>query len=178
MHTDKYKLRLAKEADLVKLMALHIDYFKKTKFYQEVGDNWDPSEAVDTMRYCIKDKDKAFTLVVERVEDGAILGMAVGFYCQTYWRIPDLSIEMCYVSPLAEGIYTRDLLTAALSYGTKNKKVMYARAAGESRIDDRSNKSYTNTLRRIGFEEMGASCILFVNGRQDLWDFQNQKCLK
>jgi hypothetical protein len=82
---------------------------------------------------------------------------------------------MAYVDPLAEGVYIRDMVRAALDYGTKNRRVMYARAAGESRIDGVSNKSYTNTLKRLGFEEMGPNCIYFVNGRQDIWDFQHQK---
>ena len=174
MRQEKYKTRLAQEADLIKLLALHIEYFKQTKYWQEVGEDWSPQEAMDTLRYCLKDTQKAYTLVVER-QDGAIVGMVVGFYCNTYWGIPDLSIEMAYISPLARDLFIRDLLTAALSFGIKNRRVMYARAAGESRIDGHSNKAYTNTLKRLGFEEMGANCIKHIAGRQDLWDLAHQK---
>lgn len=164
MQQEKYKLRPATQDDITKILALHVNYYKKTKYYEETGD-YDAQETIDTINYCVVSPD-AFTLVVER-RDKAIVAVVVGYYSKTYWRIPDLSIELAYIEDTAQDIYIRDLLKEAITYGVKKRKVMYLRAAGESRIDETATHAYTNSLMHLGFEPMGRNCIKYIGGRQD-----------
>lgn len=88
-------------------------------------------------------------------QNGEVVGLAFGHYCNTWWAEPDCDVSFLYGKP-----GTGRFLVAAMIDGFKELGCGWMYAGAESGISESNTKLYQNLFKKFGFQDIGGGRML------------------
>jgi ribosomal protein S18 acetylase RimI-like enzyme len=98
--------------------------------------------------------------------DGHVVGLAFGYYGNSWWKEPDCAVDFFYVSPDYTGKGIARALATLLIEAFKAQGCGWMYAGAESDISDKNTKLYQNLWRKHGFRDIGGGRMI-LNLRGD-----------
>lgn len=92
--------------------------------------------------------------------DGQAVGLAFGYFGNSWWKEPDCAVDFFYVDDRHTGKGIARGLVAGLIDGFKAQGCGWMYAGAESDISDTNTRLYENLFRKFGFRDIGGGRMI------------------